>query len=218
MSLPFQHRFRTNKYTTDMTSSSIWHNASKHSHPSIRSLQTRQEVTTHEPEGQPNFSQMQPGESVSFDLHTPPPTERWTNDDRIEFKNGGSIQDKEGESGLLITSPEGETFEALGWIDLHTENGPTVNFRTKDQWDDYVDWEQTFPSEGGTVITQEAYSQEPDIILTVGADGTVSGTDDEIIPTDVPAQRQGPAIVFNEPWGPPNTAVSPPVPLDWIVS
>jgi hypothetical protein len=153
---------------------------------------------------------------VTFSTAPPKVEERWTVDNRITFQNGGTIEDKENEGGLLITTPDGERVEAHGWVDPDRETGePVVHFRTKDAYGDMQDWEQTFPSEGGTVIRMEDDDAD-DTLLSVAPDGSVTGQLDGIIGDKVAAERQGPVLVFDEWSG--KTAVSPPVPLDWVLA
>lgn len=199
-----------------MTTTSHWHKSAPNTqHKTVKSHEIRKEVKTFGPDT-PDLSKLQPGESVSFTGSTRPAEESWTNDDKLTFTNGGAIEDKNGEGGLLITTPDGETHETPGWIDIDRLSGqPTVNFMTKDQWDDRVHWTQTFPENGGTVVTKEGDHGE-DVVVTAGPNGTLSAIEDGM-GDKVEARREGAAMVFKDPFGD-YTAVSPPVPLNWVVA
>ena len=75
----------------------------------------------------PPPSDLKPGDTVEFRTKSEP--ERfisWNMDDLLVFKNGASVQDLPGESGLLVTAPDGKQTQVLGWVDRDVEGQPVV--------------------------------------------------------------------------------------------
>ena len=187
-------------------------------HATLKGHSQRQIVETQLP---PSIARLQPGESMTYSTTVAEPKVSWTQDDRLEFCNGGTIEDKPKEGGLLITSAEGKAHEVPGWIEMDYEaQQPKVFFKSYDrEQDEWVTWEQSFPAAGGTTVERSPdRSDEPQRLIHVQSDGRVQveATDWEASPVQLNSSLQGQAIVMEGSGQ--GEALVPAVPLEWVLS
>ena len=201
-------------------SRNIWKSWNPKGHNSIKQIASKvTERTTTTPAV--DASSLKPGESLRFREASSTVKEFHTNDDRIDFRNGGSVEDKPNESGLLITKPDGSTYEVDG--NLNTDTGePVLHFHTDDGTGDLLRWEQTFPEEGGTelYLNDERLYLDPDDLtdanILMDKNGDISARKYRS-GHDIPAERHGDVVAFEGAYGD-KMGVKPPVPLEWLIS
>ncbi len=200
-------------------------NLVKTSHRSIEKLETKLLVS--QPDPPRDYSDLKPGQSASS-YRQPFREPSVTHDDRILFRSGLTVADKPGESGLEITSPQGETIEHKGYGYVcpdYDQDEVVVNFRILNKEGDLDLWQQTFPEGGGTVLTLfegEQYHSRPKweqgrtITLSPQGELSVTGTDYDGHPQIVDIEQQGRTLLMRS--SDSVEAFAPPIPLEWIIS
>lgn len=177
-----------------MTTTSRWFDRTQpQMHPSILRVETRLNVDLAEPGT--DLSTLAAGESVSL---TPARPEQvyWTQDDRITFKNGAVLQERDDEGGLVLTLPSGEVRESSGWVEVDDACRVYVHGA-----EDTV-WEQAMGPDGTRFEFDQGHAEEK-LTARLGLDGQLSPG----------ARRQGPVLVLQE-----AEALNPLVPLEWLIS
>lgn len=178
----------------------------------VKDHKMRSEVTSYQ--DQLDIYALKPGQFRSASLTKREDKITGSDDDRLVFWNGGSIEDKPGEGGLLLTYPDGTQREMPGWIDVFSEE-PMVNFKVEDRFGDWNTWSQTFPQDGGTRISVE--EEEWQRQIDVSPSGQVAAKAEQWgDPLEVSGKVEGPALVLQSDSH--TEAIVPAVPMDWILS
>lgn len=166
----------------------------------------------------PPPADLKPGDTVQFSTKAEP--ERfisWNQDDRLVFKNGASVQDLPGESGLLVTAPDGKQTQVGGWVDRDDEGQPVVYTRTHvaDQ-DEWMEWKQSFPSQGGLLMERLPQRGEADRRVAISPSGEIAVEAEQWgEPVNFQASLNGPALVLqNDSFG---EASVPAIPIEWFI-
>ena len=172
-----------------------------------------------------------------LDHYQPEPETKVTHtlNDKIVFANGGSIEDQSSENGrydesgtLLLKSPDGSSTEldsTHAWVDIDNDSEsdvdnfakPAVFFKVKTGSNDYEEWKQTFPSDGGTMLTPLDY-ENGYASFQVSGDGKVSAQWENYgdRKTRADGSLKNGALVAES--GKRTFAIVPPVPVEWLVS
>lgn len=145
-----------------------------------------------------------------------------THDDKVSFSNGGSIEDLPGESGLLLTAPNGEKtkLESHGWIDANwEENRIDVNFYVTNPYTgDSELWTQGLAADGSVTLDQRG-EDDDSTAAEIGPDGQGSGEVHNYsgsFETRVSLHEDG-AVLFDDcGWGG-SLALAPAVPMEWLI-
>lgn len=203
-----------------------WNNRQLSPHRTLTKFETAVEVTSRS--ASPDFSKLRPGES---EKHLPPSVkERATDNDRITFTNGYTVEERSSDSGsdesgaLYFRSPEGET-EILdrGYHFIHadreTDYQPAVYSRNLPDQD--VTWQQSFPEEGGMklrVVDEDrgVSMSYPDFTISPQGELSSSAYSSLTGGEKVEARLEGKALVMQA--GDTQFAVVPPVPAEWFLS
>ena len=183
-----------------------WMDRELSSHKTIKKFETAVETAEHNPS---------------------PANERATNNDRITFSNGYSIEERSyktglDESGVLyFKSPEGKTAasdQGFHFIEADgaTDYQPAVYSKAISGTDET--WQQSFPEEGGMTFKlaepdfyHPEFSISPDGKLSATAYNDLTGKNEP-----VEAHMDGKALVTQS--GDSQFAVVPPVPAEWFLS
>lgn len=143
----------------------------------------------------------------------------WTQDDRLEFKNGGSVEDLPGESGLLVTAPDGSQTQVKGWVDRDDQGQPVIYTRTYvAEQEEWMDWKQSFPEQGGMIMERLPERGEADRSVSIFESGRVSvlSAQDYGYDLNYNGRLDGKALVLqNDHRG---EAVVPAVPFEWVLT
>ena len=179
------------------------------SHKTLRKREVRVEVL--QTEGSPDYPKMGPGDQVTV----PKDSTIRTKDDRLTFRNGGVVQDKQGDTGLTITYPSGRTMFAPGSIH-GGKAGFCVSHNVKDPFGKTATWTQIFMGEGGALFTREEGEDEPSRVVTVTSDGKVSarGYDDRGRELSLTSRLEDGVVVLQSESH--VEAIKPLVPLGWL--
>lgn len=156
---------------------------------------------------------------MQFTVQNRPDEVSWNQDDRLEFKNGGSVEDLPGESGLLVTAPDGSKTQVKGWVDRDDQGQPVVYTRTYvAEHEEWMDWKQSFPTQGGMVMERLPERGDADRSVSIFESGRVSVLSARDYGEDLgySGRLDGKALVLqNDQRG---EAVVPAVPFDWVLT
>ena len=160
---------------------------------------------------------LKPGDTMQFLKQDEPDRFSWNTDDLLVFKNGASVQDLPGESGLLVTAPDGKQTQVKGWVDRDDEGQPVVFTKTyvADQ-DEWMDWKQSFPAQGGLLMERLPERGEADRSVSISPSGEmVVEAQQWGEKLDFQASLNGPALVLqNDSVG---EASVPAIPIEWFL-
>lgn len=141
-------------------------------------------------------------------------------DDRIVFSCGGSIQDLPGESGLRVTYPTGETRELLGRIIPNAaKNRLEIQQQVQDTPGGALEtWTQSLNPDGSVSFERAASSEQDWITADVSAAGKVTGWATNSLGMDYKPQTelQEGRLVFADA-NSPTIQLSPAVPMEWLI-
>jgi len=198
----------------------VWTDRGMGAHRSIKKFEYAKEHTV-----APDFGSLKPGEHAQHETKT-----RDTDNDRITFSNGFTVEEHSYESGLdesgvlHLKSPQGETelvdrsFSYIHTNDRSEELEPMVISRVETYPGNIVEWEQTFPKEGGMRFRPEAGSDRftmptfnisPEGDLSASLYSQVSGGN------PVEARVEGQALVAKS--GDFEFGIAPPIPAEWFL-
>ena len=128
---------------------------------------------------------------------------------------GASVEDKPGESGLLVTSPDGETYEVPGRVERPPNGNQELYFFTTNEGQKSA-WQQVFTPEGTLEINKVSLGHgDSSLGVTISRSGelSISGFDDSGTPLE--ARMEGPALVMQGKFE--TQAVVPAVPVEWFM-
>lgn len=196
-------------------------------HKTVKEWALAEEHTTKDPA--PGFETLKPGESRRV-IHDDSVQIKGTNNDRLTFSSGASIEEHSSESGLsesgVLTrkAPDGSESVVDGghaYIDYDADADdfqPAIFFNVQDQFGDYNLWKQSFPKEGGMTLTPPDSDDGLGLCsFQLSPDGklTAEYRNYEFETEKMEARQVGDALVARD--GKFEFGIAPPVPMDWLM-